>query len=242
MCDDTGYAVPVRCEELHESERRSHGDTKLGVFSGFAPPLQVVGFIATRAGDAERGPLVRMRPDDALIRLVTEGSWCVWYRSGGQSWQCSSSTRRFRGESCCAMSPARRRRDRADPSRGYRLPHPCLIPCRGASPSSRAPKWRSFWRAIWRQPRAPSWLCSDPAIICWPVVACGRRRDVSRAGTARPRRRGHLHRSAGHPRMASRHRGTTPCVAAGNALAGRSAVRGLSAAAGMARGWASPCW
>ncbi|MFN8717793.1 MAG: hypothetical protein ACK50C_12525 [Gemmatimonadaceae bacterium] len=46
---------------------------KLGMFSGFAPPLQVVGFIATRKGDAERGPMIRMRPDDALVRLVTAG-------------------------------------------------------------------------------------------------------------------------------------------------------------------------
>lgn len=46
---------------------------KLGIFSGFAPPLQVVGFISTRKGDADRGPMVRMRPDDALVRLVTAG-------------------------------------------------------------------------------------------------------------------------------------------------------------------------
>lgn len=46
---------------------------KLGIFSGFAPPLQVVGFISTRKGDPERGPMVRMRPDDALVRLVTAG-------------------------------------------------------------------------------------------------------------------------------------------------------------------------
>jgi len=49
------------------------GARKTGLFSGFAPPLQVVGLIATRSGDAERGPMVRMRPDDALIRLVSEG-------------------------------------------------------------------------------------------------------------------------------------------------------------------------
>lgn len=42
-------------------------------FSGFAPPLQVVGFIGTRKGDAERGPLVRLRPEDALVRLLTPG-------------------------------------------------------------------------------------------------------------------------------------------------------------------------
>lgn len=46
---------------------------KVGLFSGFAPPLQVVGFVATRAGDAERGPQVRMRSDDAVIRLVSDG-------------------------------------------------------------------------------------------------------------------------------------------------------------------------
>lgn len=40
-------------------------------------PLQVVGFIATRKGDAERGPLVRVRPDDARMRLVDDGE-LVW--------------------------------------------------------------------------------------------------------------------------------------------------------------------
>ncbi|MCC6242728.1 MAG: hypothetical protein IT353_07790 [Gemmatimonadaceae bacterium] len=44
-------------------------------FSGFSPPLQVVGFISTRPGDADRGPMVRMRPEDALIRLVTDGEF-----------------------------------------------------------------------------------------------------------------------------------------------------------------------
>ena len=42
-------------------------------FSGFSPALLVVGFVATRVGDPERGPQVRMRPEDALIRLVTDG-------------------------------------------------------------------------------------------------------------------------------------------------------------------------
>lgn len=49
------------------------GTRKLSMFSGFSPPLQVVGYIATRRGDAERGPLIIMRPDDALVRLVTAG-------------------------------------------------------------------------------------------------------------------------------------------------------------------------
>lgn len=44
-----------------------------GGYSAGAKPLQVVGFISSRKGDAERGPMVRMRPDDALIRLVTPG-------------------------------------------------------------------------------------------------------------------------------------------------------------------------
>lgn len=42
-------------------------------YSRFSPALQVIGFIATRAGDADRGPMIRMRPEDALIRLVTDG-------------------------------------------------------------------------------------------------------------------------------------------------------------------------
>ena len=41
--------------------------------SGYSPPLQVMGFIGTRAGDADRGPLVRMRPDDAAKRLLSDG-------------------------------------------------------------------------------------------------------------------------------------------------------------------------
>lgn len=40
-------------------------------------PLQVVGFIATRKGDAERGPQVRIRPDDARMRLIGDGE-LVW--------------------------------------------------------------------------------------------------------------------------------------------------------------------
>ena len=40
-------------------------------------PLQVVGFIATKRGDKERGPLVRVRPDDATRRLVDDGD-LVW--------------------------------------------------------------------------------------------------------------------------------------------------------------------
>ncbi len=40
-------------------------------------PLQVVGFIATRKGDTERGPQVRIRPDDARMRLIGDGE-LVW--------------------------------------------------------------------------------------------------------------------------------------------------------------------
>jgi hypothetical protein len=41
--------------------------------SGYSAPLQVVGFIASRRGDAERGPLVRVRSDDARLRLLQDG-------------------------------------------------------------------------------------------------------------------------------------------------------------------------
>ena len=36
-------------------------------------PLRVAGFIATRASDAERGPQVRLSPDDARARLLVDG-------------------------------------------------------------------------------------------------------------------------------------------------------------------------
>ena len=36
-------------------------------------PLRVAGFTATRPTDAERGPLVRMHPDDARTRLLVDG-------------------------------------------------------------------------------------------------------------------------------------------------------------------------
>ena len=41
------------------------------------PPLQVGGFIATRRGDAGRGPLLRLHPTDAEQRLIHEGE-LVW--------------------------------------------------------------------------------------------------------------------------------------------------------------------
>lgn len=40
-------------------------------------PLQVVGYVASRRGDTERGPLVRIRPEDARMRLIDEGE-LVW--------------------------------------------------------------------------------------------------------------------------------------------------------------------
>ncbi|HJU89154.1 MAG TPA: hypothetical protein VJ672_07180 [Gemmatimonadaceae bacterium] len=43
----------------------------------YNPPLQVVGLIATKRGDEERGPLIWMRGDDAAFRLVMEGE-LVW--------------------------------------------------------------------------------------------------------------------------------------------------------------------
>ena len=42
-------------------------------------PLRVAQLIATRAGDAERGTEVRMRADDARIRLIEDGE-LVWVR------------------------------------------------------------------------------------------------------------------------------------------------------------------
>ena len=45
--------------------------------SGFNAPMQVVGYVGTRAGDEARGPAVWMREDDARQRLLMEGE-LVW--------------------------------------------------------------------------------------------------------------------------------------------------------------------
>jgi anaerobic selenocysteine-containing dehydrogenase len=39
----------------------------------YSPPLQVVGFVATKRGDHDRGPEVRMRADEAAIRMIANG-------------------------------------------------------------------------------------------------------------------------------------------------------------------------
>jgi anaerobic selenocysteine-containing dehydrogenase len=39
----------------------------------FNPPLRVARFIATRRGDAERGPLIRINAAEAKIRSVQDG-------------------------------------------------------------------------------------------------------------------------------------------------------------------------
>ena len=36
-------------------------------------PLRVVDYQATRTGDTDRGPVVRLHPDDARARLLTDG-------------------------------------------------------------------------------------------------------------------------------------------------------------------------
>ena len=39
----------------------------------YNPPLQVVGFLGTRRGDADRGPQVRIRGDEAALRMLSDG-------------------------------------------------------------------------------------------------------------------------------------------------------------------------
>jgi hypothetical protein len=43
----------------------------------FQPELKVVEYISTQKGDAERGPMVRMRSSEAKIRLLQDGE-LVW--------------------------------------------------------------------------------------------------------------------------------------------------------------------
>jgi hypothetical protein len=51
-----------------------------GIFGEqFNPPLRVEGFIATKKGDDDRGPLVLIRADEARKRLIEDGS-LAWLR------------------------------------------------------------------------------------------------------------------------------------------------------------------
>ncbi|MDQ3697906.1 MAG: hypothetical protein M3373_07760 [Gemmatimonadota bacterium] len=43
----------------------------------YSPPLQVTQFISTKRGDPDRGPLIRMRSDEAWKRLLVDGE-LVW--------------------------------------------------------------------------------------------------------------------------------------------------------------------
>lgn len=43
----------------------------------YNPPLQVIGFVGTRPGDAERGPVVMLNADEARLRMITDGE-LVW--------------------------------------------------------------------------------------------------------------------------------------------------------------------
>ncbi len=39
----------------------------------YSPPLKVLGFVATRRGDPDRGPEVRLRADEAALRMLQDG-------------------------------------------------------------------------------------------------------------------------------------------------------------------------
>lgn len=47
------------------------------MMEGFQPWLFIAKFIATRAGDPERGPMIRLHPTDARKRLLEDGE-LVW--------------------------------------------------------------------------------------------------------------------------------------------------------------------
>lgn len=46
---------------------------------GYSAPLQVVEFMSTRRGDADRGPLVRLRSNEAQKRLLEDGEYAWIY-------------------------------------------------------------------------------------------------------------------------------------------------------------------
>ena len=50
-----------------------------GLRAGYNPPLQVVGYVATRTGDAERGPLIWMNGNEARLRMLLDGELVYVY-------------------------------------------------------------------------------------------------------------------------------------------------------------------
>ena len=52
-------------------------EPKLNIGSRFRPQLNVIEYTSTRKGDAERGPMVRMRSSEARFRLIQDGE-LVW--------------------------------------------------------------------------------------------------------------------------------------------------------------------
>ncbi|MEO7368694.1 MAG: hypothetical protein ABIZ36_12095 [Gemmatimonadaceae bacterium] len=52
-------------------------DIRLKLSGNYRPKLFVGQYVSTKKGDAERGPLVRMRASEARIRLIQDGE-LVW--------------------------------------------------------------------------------------------------------------------------------------------------------------------
>ncbi|GDX88056.1 hypothetical protein LBMAG44_19690 [Gemmatimonadota bacterium] len=51
----------------------------------YNPPLQVIGFIATKLRDTDRGPEIRLQPFEAHVRMVEEGELVWVYGPRGHS-------------------------------------------------------------------------------------------------------------------------------------------------------------
>jgi hypothetical protein len=47
------------------------------VIRRYNPPLQVLGFVSTRAGEADRGPQIRLNANEAGLRMLADGE-LVW--------------------------------------------------------------------------------------------------------------------------------------------------------------------
>jgi len=52
-------------------------DVRISMGRNYRPSLNVVEYISTRRGDAERGPMIRVRASEARVRLIDNGE-LVW--------------------------------------------------------------------------------------------------------------------------------------------------------------------